>query len=517
MGGSNRDSGTTSGNSDPYATDSGSSDNADASGTGSATDNATVALQTDLTSDTWDVYGGVTPYYTNLIEPLIWVSDKMTLVPWLATDWTATGKKTWEFTLREDVTFHNGKPLTADAVVFSFKEILKEWSWTSGWLHIKPEGVRKIEDKTVEFETTAPFPTFPGTISHNMVAIQHPQRNRKKGEVIGTGPFKVTDRKKSQYIQTKRFDNYWNEKPNLSQLRFRVITDPTTRTLALQGNEIDVAYSPPTSKIKSLKQDEQTKVETQLSPSAGYAGLNIHKSPTDDTKLRQGLNWALSQQLLVQKVLNGIGVPAKGPIAKVIYWSAHEKLPAYGPNATKAKQLISESNYNGETLRLLVSNNQPQGRLISQVLQQAFDDVGVTVEIQVMEEAAYDDAVRNGNGHIILTESGSNSGAADYLIYETFHSKGDVNERLNRKHGTGLYNLGGSVDRLIEKGFQTGNRDVKERVYEQALQIIMQKAVVVPLYYGEYVVASRADIEGSDLRPIKEMVRWTQLTDSTQK
>lgn len=474
-------------------------------------DSATVALPSDPTAGVWDVYGGVMPYYTNVLEPLIWVTDEMTLEPWLATDWTATGEKTWEFSLREGVTFHNGQPLNADAVVWSFEQILGEWSWAPGWLHVKPDGITAVDDMTVEFTTTDPFPAFPGTIAHNMVAIQHPDRNRDEKQVVGTGPFQVTAREKGQRVETETYPEYWNGESTLSELVFRVIEDPNTRALSLQNEEVDVAYGPPKNKVQSLNDAEATNVETQLSPSAGYLGINVHKSPTDDVVLRRALNYAVSQQTLVDSILNGIGKPANSPIAESIYWSAHEKVPTYPRDADEASSLVEESGYDGETLGLYLSTEMVDGKLLAQALQQWFSKAGVTVEIHVMEDAAFDDAVRNGEAHLVLTESGTNSGAADYLIYETYHSEGDVNERQYNENGTGLYNLGSEIDDLISTGFQTADPDTKEDVYEQVLVEVMDQAVVVPLYYSEYIVGTYRDVESLDLRPIPEMSRWTGL------
>ncbi|WP_440008656.1 ABC transporter substrate-binding protein [Halomicrococcus sp. SG-WS-1] len=469
----------------------------------------TVALSTDPTAGVWAVYGGVMPYYTNVLEPLIWVSDDMKLVPWLASDWTSTGEKTWEFTIRDGVKFHNGDTLTAEHVAWSFKTVLNEWSYAPGWLHVKPENVKVLDDRTVEFTTTDVFPTFPGTIAHNMVAIQHPERSRENKEVIGTGPFKVTDRKKGQRVETKAFEDYWKGAPNIKSLTYRAITDPTTRALALENHNVDVAYSPPTSKIKSLSNNNSTKVSKQTSPGAMYVGLHNYKEPTSDPKLRKALNYGTSQAKLVKSILNGVGLPARGPIAKSIYWSAHEKLPTYDRNVRKAKQLVKKSAYNGQELTFLVSNGTTSGRTIATALQGWYDEIGVNVKISQREEAAFADAVRAGDGHLVLESSSSNSGAADYLIYETFHSKGDVNERLYKQNGTGLYNPGGKVDTLISDGFQTGDKSEKEQKYEKALQIIMKdEACVVPLTYQQYVVGSRTDVKGLDLRPINEMVRW---------
>lgn len=472
-------------------------------------DELNIALPVDPTLGVWSVYGGVTPYYTNVLEPLIWVNDDMELVPWLAEDWTSTGEKSWEFTIRDGVTFHNGETLTAEHVVWSFETILNEWSYAPGWLHIKPENVTALDDRTVEFVTTDVFPSFPGTIAHNMVAVQHPDRSREDKTVIGTGPFQVTNREKGQSVQTEAFDDYWNGDVEMQNLNFRVITDPTTRALSLENHDVDVAYSPPSSKIDSLEQSENTQVSKQTSPGAMYVGLHNYKSPTDDVKLRKALNWATSQETLVETILNNVGLPARGPVAKSIYWSGHENLPKYERDAEKASSLVEESSYDGEELQFLVNTGTPDGRTIASALQEWYSDIGVNVAIQQVEESAFEDAVRNGDGHLILEGSGSNSGAADYLIYETFHSQGDVNERLYNEEDRGVYNPGSEVDTLIEEGFQAGDNSVKEEKYEEALQIIMEdEAAIVPLTYQQYVVGSTTDVENLDLRPINEMARW---------
>lgn len=472
-------------------------------------DELTVALPSDPTAGVWSVYGGVMPYYTNTLEPLIWVSDEMELVPWLATDWQSTGERSWEFTIRDGVTFHNGETLTADHVVWSFETILNEWAYAPGWLHLQTDNVTAIDDRTVEFVTSDVFPTFPGTIAHNMVAVQHPNRSREDKTVIGTGPYQVANRQKGQRVELESFDDYWNADVQMPNLTFRVITDPTTRSLALENNEVDVAYAPPSSKITSLQESDNTQVTTQTSPGAMYVGIHNYKAPTDDVSLRKALNYATSQETLVQTILNGIGIPARGPVAQSIYWSGHENLPTYDRDVDQASSLVEESSYDGETLQFLINTGTPNGRTIASALQQWYNEIGVDVSIQTREESAFEDAVRAGDGHLVLESSGSNSGAADYLIYESFHSEGDVNQLLYNENDTGVYNPGGQVDTLIEEGFQTADRDLKEQKYEQALQIIMEdEAAVIPLTYQQYVVGSWQDIDDLDLRPINEMVRW---------
>ncbi|MFP9191866.1 ABC transporter substrate-binding protein [Natrialbaceae archaeon A-CW1-1] len=501
--------------------DSSESDNGDGNGGDDQEDrdrsdqnrvpHATIAINDDPTRDDWNHYGGVTPYWTNILEPLVWVSNEMELVPWLATEWEQTGERTWEFSLREGVQFHNGEEVTADEVVFSFENILDEYVWAPGWLHLESGNIEALDTHLVEFTTTDPFPTFPGTIAHNMVAIQHPDRDHTEDRVIGTGPFQVEEIEQHQEVRTSAFEDYWNDEPILEELTFRVIEDPNTRTLSLENREIDVALAPPRSRIASIESDDSLYLDRQSRPGAGYVGINIHKSPTDDVALRQALNHAISQETIVDTILEGVGDPGRGPISPIIYWSAHDEITDYEKDDDLGAELVSESGYDGEPLEILVANDLVDGREMAQVIQGSLDGIGVNSDIQVLERAAYSEAERDGEAHLILKESGSNSGDADYIIYEGFHSEGDVNQRLYEEEGTGLHNLGGEVDDLIEQGFQTGDEDEKAAAYKEAQQHIADEAVTIPLYYSEFIAAAHENIDGANLGAVPQFSRWTDL------
>lgn len=467
---------------------------------------ATIALPTPPITPTWDSYGNVRPYYTRIVEPLIWVTDGMELEPWLAKRWKATGETTWEFTIREGVTFHNGAPLTADEVVFSFE---KQDSGSLGFVNLEPDGIRALDDRTVEFENTSPLPVFPGAIAHNAFAVQHPDAAGNEHEVIGTGPYRVDEVKPDQYLKTVAFDDYWNGTPTTPELTFRSIVDGNTRVLALQNHEIDVAFEPPLGKVESLRKAKDIAVTTTTTPRVGYFGFNIHRSPTDDVDLRRGLNYAVSQKLIVDTVLDGVGEPARGPIAKMIDWSAHESLPDYGPDKAKARQLVKQSDYDGEPLDLGVSVGRTGDKLLAETFKQMANEVGVNVKIRLMEEAAYDELIRTGDFHLRLMENGTRSGSADYILFDIYHTNGFYNDL-----GKGVFNYGGTVDSFISKGRQATDATVRKKAYEKAIHLIMEQAVIVPIYYKQYVVAKRSDVDGIDFSPISFMVRWNGLEHS---
>lgn len=479
-----------------------SADDSDDDDQRSRRDSATIALKEDPTLDTWEFYGGVTPYFTNVMEPLIWVGHDMEAEPWLATDWERTDDRTFVFDIREDVTFHNGEPLTADEVVWSFEALFDHWAWTMGWLHLEPDGVEAIDDHTVEFTTTDVLPQFPGTIAHNMVAIQHPDREMDGGP-IGTGPYQVEEIRADDRVEVLAFDDYWGGTPETPELTFRVMTDPSTRALAVQSHDVHVAFDPPRVQVASLDESEETNVEFQEEPSTAWADIHNGRSPTDDVNLRRAINYAVSQEEIVDSVLEGIGRPARGVISPLIYWSAHEDLPEYAQDLDRAEELVAESDYDGETLEMVVETNQPpEGEVMAEIVQQNLNEIGVDMEITMMEAAAFDDAMETGDAHLFLREGGTNSVAADYLLVDFFWSDGCCSHWRD---------LGEEVDSAILEGNRSADPEVKEEAYGEAQQLIIEQAAVLPIYYVEYVAVSSRYVEGLDLRPIPNMNRWTDL------
>ncbi|WP_049924543.1 ABC transporter substrate-binding protein [Halopiger djelfimassiliensis] len=486
------------------------------SGAGSEDETAfTIGLASDPTDTSrYDNWGGMSPYWTRVIEPLVWGTEDMQPKPWLATDWTATDDTTWVFELREGVSFHNGAELTADDVVHTFEEniLVDRGDFVYGWLHLEPGSVTKIDEYTVEFETTEPFPGFPGTIAHNMIDIQPPEADRRAGEIIGTGPFTLESVDRGQSIRVERFEDYWGGEPDPTALTFRAAEDETTRTDLLVGGEADLIYDPAKGRIQSLRERDGVRVETQQSAGAISVWINIHREPTDDADLRRALNYAVSQEELVETVLEGVGEPARGPISTVIDWVVEEELPTYERDRDTARELVDRSAYDGESLTCLVKADMDDSRTISQLLQSQFGEIGVDVEIELRENASVQDRTDRGEFHLQVGSTGSNSPGADYLMWENFHSMGVDNRDLYEADGTGLYNLGGEVDDLIETGYQSYDPAAKREAYVEAQRRIMEAAVVVPLFYREYVVAADAAIDGLELHPIARFAEWSDLT-----
>lgn len=467
-----------------------------------------VGLHNDPTEDRWSVYGDMVPYFTQVLEPLVGVSENVEPEPLLATDWEQTAETTWRFDLQEDVQFHDGTTLEAKHVVDSFDAVFDHWEWVPGWIGVEPDGVTAVDDRAVEFETTEPFPAFPGTITHHYFGIQRPNADDPP---VGTGPFQAESVGNGE-VRLIPNEQYRHGEPDPSQVVFEHVEDPNTRVLSLEDGEVDVAHDVPKEQAARVSDNSDTDTVVQLGNHAGLAAVNLYKEPTDDETLRQALNWAVDQEQLVETVLDGYGKPARGPFSSAIPWAIHDDLPTHGPDREHAKSLVEQSNYDDETLSILIDSEEADDRAIAQVLQEWFSEIGVDSEIEQVEPASFYETFTNGEAHLTLVGFGSNSASSDYLVRAMFHSTGSDNRQLYEAEGTGVYNPGEEVDELIEEGYRAETLEEKTEYYGEVQQRVVETGAIVPLYYDEYVLGYRSDVENIDLHPIDKFLDWTELS-----
>lgn len=327
---------------------------------------ATIAMAGDPTKGRQlELYGGATPYTLPVLQTLTRATpDLNEIVSGLATDWANTSETTWEFAIREDVTFHNGVPLDAYVAAESLTGLLAERALT--WAAIDENSFSALDDSTLEIETTVPSPYLPGNLAHPVTALHY--RGDEGGEgPIGTGPFETGKVSSGEPITTTAYDDYWGAPPSFDELVFKGVPDDTTRTSVIRSGEVDVGLDLSPQDFARLDETADVAVRTQEQPRTVMTPFNLYKPPTDDTKLRLALNYAVDQESIVENIVDGIGTPATGPFAPVLDWSAHDSLPSYGPDMDRARELVEESSYDGEEVSTFVRSGSPAEKQIAEV------------------------------------------------------------------------------------------------------------------------------------------------------
>ena len=255
----------------------------------------------------------------NVYEPLVGRDKAMKLIPLLATKWSQPSPTVWRFELHKGVTFHDGTPLTADDVVFSYKRAADISGDMRNYTQAFKE-VRKIDEHTVEVETVAPFPILPDVLTNVFIMSkvwceanksERPVDRRKGLENVasfkanGTGPFRLRERNPSTKTVLVRNLNYWGKvESNLDEIVFTPIGNDATRVAALLSGEIDVMEPVPLQDVERVKSNpaftvlqgpeqrtiflgmDQKRDELQFSSVKG-------KNPFKDKRVRQAFYQAI--------------------------------------------------------------------------------------------------------------------------------------------------------------------------------------------------------------------------------
>ncbi|MCL9817734.1 ABC transporter substrate-binding protein [Natronocalculus amylovorans] len=464
-----------------------------------------ISLASEPTDGDWGEYGGVVPYYTPFHETLTASPpDLQSVEPRLATGWEVVDETTWHFTIRDDVTLHDGSELTASLAGDALSAILE--ARPIGFTRLTPDSFTAVDEYVLEIETTQPEPATPGNLAHPLLSIQHPDAD----DPVGTGPYAAESVTSGEPVEAVGFDDYWRAVPE-TQLIFEGVSDPQTRSLRLESGETDVALDLPRGSYGELARNDDLKIRTETEPRTGMVMVNRYREVTSDPDLRKALQYAVDQRELVEEVLDGIGEPARSPFSNVIPWSAHDELPEY-TDMDQARALLETSEYDGEELRFIIDGNQSEQQLIAQEMQRRYNEIGIEIAIEQVESAAFFGEYTGGEADLAFVELGSINGAADYLVYVMYHSEGGDNVGQYESEGTGVVNPGEEVDELIEQGDTAFDEDVKHEAYREVQQRVMDDGVTIPVYYKDYVIGTDADVDGPDLHAIPHMTDWTTLS-----
>ena len=442
-------------------------------------------------------------------------SGAMKPEPMLATHWEVSEDGlTWTFYLREGVKFHDGTPFTTDAVKFSLERILERRGAIAQGI-FKIESMEIVDDYTIKITNTEPWAAFPAHLAHGLGYIVSPTAVDQEGDIIepiGTGPFKFHEYIPEERVVVVRNEDHWRGLPKLERITFVVIPDHHTRIMALKAGEVDVIQFVPEGEVARLDAHSEITVLTTPSVRTHFLVFNTETEPFDNILVRQAVDYAINQKALVEHVLDGMGVPARGQISPAIRWSIYDELPEPRYDPEKARTLLAEVGWkdadgdgildkNGEPFRitLLLTGLRPQWSPMAEVIQAQLRDVGINADMRVLEWGAYIDAAGTpGNRpldiHMFLGSAGTLAADADYIFWLAHHTDSEFFQAMHINE-----------DELIEKGLGTIDDDERFAIYVDLQNIILEKNLGVYLFHQEEIVAIRNHVEGFQVHPTQVM------------
>ncbi|MBX3540309.1 MAG: peptide ABC transporter, partial [Chelatococcus sp.] len=248
--------------------------------------------------------------YRNIFDNLVTRDDKGEIVPQIATSWKYLSDTEVEFQIRDDVTFHDGKKLTAEDVAFSVQRITDP-KFGSPQLSqfnkiIKAEAVNPT---TVKLTTDGAYPALLAQLvklsivpKHVVEAVGKDAFNLKP---VGSGPYTFDNWQRGVQVTLSANPTYWGQKGPFPTAVFRAVPDAATRVANLQAGTTDLAVTLDSDLAAQLKNSQRAKVLSVLTERVAYLAMNVQKAPLNDPKLREAIAYAIDKEGLVDGILGG--------------------------------------------------------------------------------------------------------------------------------------------------------------------------------------------------------------------
>ncbi len=428
--------------------------------------------------------------------------DSGQLVPDLAERWEiGDGGKSYLFRLRKDVRWHDHTPFTADDVVFTVKAIQADGFPGSSevadlWRDV---AVQQLDDFTVRFTLKAPFASFleyttMGILPRHLYldtlgkALATNPYNLKP---IGTGPFRLT-KISSEGITLEPAADYYGPAAHLSQLRFKFYPDYTTALAGLEKGEVDgMPYLDPqdVARFASSQQLQVYSTPDYLKYSVLF--LNTTSSLFKDKLLRQAVSYGINKDRIIQSVLNGQGLPGKGPISPSS-WAYDPKLGGYEFDPRKAEALLDSAGWrdsNGDGIRekdgtqlsfVVLTNDNRKRIKVGELVAEDLRRIGFKAEVQA---AGWTDLLRD----FLAPRAFAAALAEEWLltadpdVYSLWHSSQIDNAGFNF---SGLRNA--QIDTLLETARGAADKTQRQQLYSQFQALWADEAPAVVLYYPTF-------------------------------
>lgn len=334
--------------------------------------------------------------FNNIYDSLIrWApGSDSELEPALATEWSYTSPTVMQLKLREGVTFQNGEPFDAEAAAFSIKRVLDPAlaSEIAGTIETVKDA-RAVDATTLEIETTGPDPVLANRLTRIMMVPPDylaDDATKLRDAPVGTGPYAFVSRTPDGVV-LKAWDGYWGPKPEVIDVTFVTRLDTAARVAALRAGEADVIADLPPDSV-----DNAPKVLEIPTLEVGTLRLNGDGGLTKDVKVREAIARAIDAEGIRSAFFGDRAVPAQGQIvpAGVAGFDPDVKAVEYDPD--RARVLVTESRVGDKPLRFMIPEGRfPKGREIAEAITAQLQEVGFTVDLQVLDYQKWLDEILN--------------------------------------------------------------------------------------------------------------------------
>jgi peptide/nickel transport system substrate-binding protein len=416
--------------------------------------------------------------WEHIMEPLVQLDEERTeYVPKLAESWTLKGKE-WVFKLRKGIKFHDGTPLTAHDVEFSFNRIKTDRKSLQRRQLKELVEMRVVDDHTIVLVTDKPNVVFLDKLKTRFVMSKAAAAKYGKDvdkHPIGTGPYKFKSFKRDGDLVLERNDAYWGSpKPQIKTMVWRKVTEEAARVAALEAGQADVINAVPAHDVERLRKNPRINIKTVPGGRIYFLALNPGFKPWDNKLVRQAANYCVDADSIVKNIFDGNGEVLQGPVGpRVIGYNPNLKRYPYDPK--KARELLKKAGHpNGVDVKLHFSPGKyDKDTELVQVVASQMSKGGFRVELVPQEWVVFWGRGGVNGGKVPFYYIGRGSVIdADTPLYQYFRTGGSKR--------TNFSNAG--FDALVDAEQAESDDTKRLNILQKMSEVIMEEAPMIPLY-----------------------------------
>ena len=421
------------------------------------------------------------------------IQPDLTVAPELAESWDISDDGlVYTFNLRQGVTFHNGRPMVAEDVVYSFERLVDpETASTSAADLASMEKVEAPDELTVVMTLKAPDASLLATLSGQSTIIIAREVVEENGDLsqvaVGTGPFIFKEYVPNTRIVLEKNPEYWEEGlPYLDGMELIPISEDTSRTTAVVTGTVDFIEYAPLRDVEILEQDSSLALAGNENTNIRFIGLNLEREPFNNLQVRQAIAKVVNRDAVLGPAVFGHG-SATEILFPDTYWAAleHSVTP---PDVEGAKALLAEAGY-PDGFETSITSWSAYSFLsdAAVVVQEQLKQIGVEAELNLVENATMVDQVYTTKEFDIAV-----TGESAYV---------DPNTLIQSNFGTGesgnfVSYSNERVDELIVEGIATTDEEARQQIYAEIQQILLDDLPWVNLFIANQFEAMKDDVKG---------------------
>jgi peptide/nickel transport system substrate-binding protein len=439
-----------------------------------------------------------------LYNSVVKIDDQLKIVPELAESLTNPEPTRYVAIIRKGVRFHDGRPLTARDVAYTFNSMLAPdfMSPRKGAYRLLAS-VRAVDDYTVEFTLKEPFGSFPINLVMGIVPEGSPASLAQNP--IGTGPYKFVSYAADDRTVLVPNADYWEGPPANGGVVLKVVPDETMRGLELRKGSADMVVNDlAPDVIQTLLGEGKVTIKTSTGVDYAYIGFNLRDPILRDRRVRQAIGFAIDREAIVKYLRRDMAQVASG-VVPPLSWAFEDDTFKFTRDPARARQLLDEAGYSDPDgpggqprLRLTLKTSTAEFyRVQAAVIQRDLAEVGIELDLRSMEFATLSSDIARGNVQLYTLQW---VGVTDPdMLRRVFHSGQIPPSGFNRGHY-----INPELDSVLERATRSTDDVERKALYSQAQRIVAEDAPYIGLWYKTNVVVYQPGLEGVTLSPIAD-------------